>query len=103
MNLPQTMEQEQQRLKQVLDELAGRHAALYKEEQDIRQQLIAIDAYMDALRGKSLTKRPSKSGGTRIKGLKQKILEIVSVSSQGVTRPQLLDKLDAVFPQKQRR
>ena len=95
MNLAQTMEQEQQRLAKLLEDLAARRAELDQEEVSIRKQQAAIDAYLNALDGKRVAKAPLRSPGNHQKGLKVKILELVSQSPEGLSRRSLLEKLNA--------
>lgn len=96
LELSKQMEQEQQRLQKMLEDLEPRRRALDEEEEGIRKQLVAIEAYVNALQGKLPTTRGKKqTRGPRKTGIKQQVLDLITQNPSGISRTQLLENMGA--------
>jgi hypothetical protein len=93
--LSNQMHQEQERLNKLIADLDEKRAALDKEEEGIRQQLVAIDAYVNALAGKPTRSRKTTTRAPRRTGLKDQVLAILTSSPEGMKRADILESMGA--------
>ena len=94
-DINQAMEAEQTRLTELLENIKERRIALDQEEKSAKAELNAIRAYIDTKIKGVQVRAEKKTRGPRKAGVRQQIIDTISAHPQGISRQELLAKLEA--------
>lgn len=92
------IDKERERLTKAREDAQSRKAEIDTELSEIDKELAALDAYQAVKDGKApattTTRKPrAQSTGTRRGGIREKVLDLIKTTTDGLNRADILDKL----------